>query len=138
MTDVAGRPFADAIVVAAGSSSRMGGIDKLDAVVGGLPLLAYPLAAIAAAPEVRRIVLVTTDDRIERLADAPWRPDKLDLVVTGGAQRQESVRTGFEHALLHPRSGADARTPAEPEVVLVHDGARPLVSPALVSAVARA
>ena len=129
-------PFADAIVVAAGSSSRMGGIDKLDAIVAGQPLLAYSLAAIAAAPEVRRIVLVTSNDRIERYADAPWRTDKLDFLVTGGTHRQDSVRRGFEHALLNPWSHGDGET--GPEVILVHDGARPLVPTALVSAVALA
>jgi 2-C-methyl-D-erythritol 4-phosphate cytidylyltransferase/2-C-methyl-D-erythritol 2,4-cyclodiphosphate synthase len=125
-------PFADAIVVAAGSSSRMGGTDKLDAIVGGLPLLAHALNAIAAAPEVRRIVLVTSRARQKALRDAPWLPAKLDLVATGGALRQDSVREGFAHLLANPPAGGAP----DAEVVLVHDGARPLVPTELVSAVA--
>jgi 2-C-methyl-D-erythritol 4-phosphate cytidylyltransferase/2-C-methyl-D-erythritol 2,4-cyclodiphosphate synthase len=126
-------PFADAIVVAAGSSSRMGGIDKLDVVVDGLPLLGHALRAVAAAPEVRRILLVTTHERVEQLAGAAWLPPKVTLVVTGGPRRQDSVRTGFEQLLVNPfEGGADA------EVILIHDGARPLVPTSLVAAVARA
>src|SRR3954470_7395435 len=90
-----GEPFADAIVVAAGSSSRMGGVDKLDAVVAGLPVLAHGLRAIAAAAEVRRIVLVASPERIELAAAAAWLPDKVELLVTGGRRRQDSVRAGF-------------------------------------------
>ncbi|MEA2606224.1 MAG: 2-C-methyl-D-erythritol 4-phosphate cytidylyltransferase [Chloroflexota bacterium] len=131
---LAGEPFADAIVVAAGSSSRMGGLDKLDAVVNGLPLLAHAVRAIAAAPEVRRIVIVTTGERIEAFTFAAWLPSKVALAATGGRRRQDSVRTGFEHLLLNKSADGDR----DPEVVLVHDGARPLVPTALVSAVARA
>ena len=126
--------FADAIVVAAGSSSRMGGIDKLDFVIGGLPLLAHTLNAIAAAPEVRRIILATSNARLEAISGAPWLPAKLELMVTGGGRRQDSVWQGFTHLLVNPPVGG---APG-PEVVLVHDGARPLVPAALVSAVARA
>jgi len=77
-------PFADAIVVAAGSSSRMGGIDKLAAVVGGRSVLAHALSAIAAAPEVRRVILVTSDERMEQLGRSDTLPSKVDLRVTGG------------------------------------------------------
>jgi 2-C-methyl-D-erythritol 4-phosphate cytidylyltransferase/2-C-methyl-D-erythritol 2,4-cyclodiphosphate synthase len=127
-------PFADAIVVAAGTSSRMGGIDKLDALVGGVPLLAHALRAIAAAPEVRRIFLVTSAERIEAIAGAAWMPGKVDVMLTGGPRRQESVGTGFVHLLLNRSVDGGG----DPEVVLVHDGARPLVPTALVSAVAHA
>jgi 2-C-methyl-D-erythritol 4-phosphate cytidylyltransferase/2-C-methyl-D-erythritol 2,4-cyclodiphosphate synthase len=127
-------PFADAIVVAAGSSSRMGGIDKLEADVGGVPLVAHALRGVAAAPEVRRIVLVTGTDRIETFAAAPWLPPKVELLVSGGRSRHASVRSGFANLIANrTRDGG-----GEPLVVLVHDGARPLVPTALVSAVARA
>ena len=128
------RPFADAIVVAAGSSTRMGGLDKLDAVVSGLPLLAYALQSVAAASEVRRIILVTSDERIHTISQAAWLPAKVELMIGGGERRQESVWRGFEHLLANPSTGG----PADPAVVLVHDGARPLVPRELVSAVARA
>jgi 2-C-methyl-D-erythritol 4-phosphate cytidylyltransferase/2-C-methyl-D-erythritol 2,4-cyclodiphosphate synthase len=139
--------FADAIVVAAGSSSRMGGIDKLDHEVAGRPLLAHALTAIAAAPEVRRIVLVTASDRVEELRAAVWLPTAVASVVAGGRRRQESVAAGLaELLLLDSEAGVSANDDAEPAVagaaadpiILVHDGARPLVDPELVSRVARA
>jgi 2-C-methyl-D-erythritol 4-phosphate cytidylyltransferase/2-C-methyl-D-erythritol 2,4-cyclodiphosphate synthase len=121
---------ADGIVVAAGRSSRMGGADKLAAELGGRPLLAWTLAAIAAAPEIERLVVVTTADRRGEVAGASWLPERVVDIVVGGARRQESVLAGF---LALDRLGAD-----ETGAVLVHDGARPLVRPELVSAVALA
>jgi 2-C-methyl-D-erythritol 4-phosphate cytidylyltransferase/2-C-methyl-D-erythritol 2,4-cyclodiphosphate synthase len=140
--------FADAIVVAAGQSTRMAGADKLDHLVAGAPLLAHALAAIAAAPEVRRIVLVTASDRIERLRAADWLPAAVESIVAGGARRQESVAAGLaelsrldaEAGAASNRDGGDpgAGGAAADPVILVHDGARPLVDPGLVSRVARA
>ena len=125
-------PYADAIVVAAGASSRMGGGDKLAVEIGGRPLLAWTLHALAAAPEVARILVVTTPDRMGPLLAATWLPSKADGFVLGGERRQESVYKGYV-ALI-----AEDREPRHDRIVLVHDGARPLVAPALVSAVAEA
>ena len=129
-TPEAATVHADGIVVAAGRSSRMDGADKLAAVVGGRPLLAWTLAALAAAPEIKRLVVVTSPEGRAAIAAAPWLPDLVVDVVAGGARRQESVLEGF---LAFDRLGAD-----ETGAVLVHDGARPLVRPELVSAVAEA
>jgi len=129
-------PYADAIVVAAGSSSRMGGTDKLGLEVGGRPVLAWSIAAVAAAPEVHRIVVVAAEPRRRDVESAPWLPEKVVAVVAGGDRRQESVHAGF--AALAALALADAGERPEDRVLLVHDGARPLVTPALVSAVARA
>jgi len=119
---------ADAIVVAAGRSTRMGGTDKLTAEVAGRPLLAWTLDAIASTPEVERIVVVTSADRVAELAGSTWLPQTVVDVVAGGPRRHESVHRGF---LAFDRLGSD-----EEGVVLVHDGARPLVTPELVGAVA--
>lgn len=121
---------ADGIVVAAGRSSRMDGADKLAAELGGRPLLAWTLAAFAAAPEIERLVVVTSEERRADIAGAPWLPERVVDVVVGGARRQESVLAGF---LAFDRLGTD-----ETGAVLVHDGARPLVRAELVSAVALA
>ena len=121
---------ADAIVVAAGRSTRMGGVDKLATEVGGRPLLAWTLDALAAAPEVARLVVVTADERLAEVAGAAWLPAKVIDVVAGGARRQESVHAGF---LALDRDDPDAAG-----VVLVHDAARPLIDPALVASVADA
>ena len=59
---------ADVVVVAAGSSRRMAGTDKLMAEIGGRPLLAWTLAAIAAAPCVERLVLVAAAGARGRVA----------------------------------------------------------------------
>lgn len=128
-------PFADAIVVAAGSSSRMGGTDKLLLEVGGRPVLAWSVSAVAAAPEVSRIVVVAAPLRRHDVESAPWLPEKVVTVVAGGDRRQESVHAGFAALAALAAAG---EPPAPDRVLLVHDGARPLVTPALVSAVARA
>ena len=128
----ASRPIADAIVVAAGASSRMGGIDKLAAPIGGRPLLAWTIEAIAAAPEVATIVVVTAAERRDEVAGAAWLPSRVTTVVAGGERRQDSVALGFAALeAAHPDVTGE-------RVVLVHDGARPLVPPGLVGAVARA
>jgi 2-C-methyl-D-erythritol 4-phosphate cytidylyltransferase/2-C-methyl-D-erythritol 2,4-cyclodiphosphate synthase len=119
---------ADGIVVAAGGSSRMDGTDKLVAELGGRPLLAWTLAAFAAAPEIERLVVVTSRERQAEIASAPWLPERVVDVVVGGVRRQESVLAGF---LAFDRLGTD-----EAGAVLVHDGARPLVRTELVTAVA--
>ena len=119
---------ADVIVVAAGSSTRMAGLDKLAALVGGRPLLAWTLDSLASSTSVARIVVVAAAARIPEIAGAAWLPDCVSAVVAGGARRQDSVAAGADALADGPRDG----------VILVHDGARPLVSPDLVDAVARA
>jgi len=125
-----GTVHADGIVVAAGRSSRMDGTDKLAVEVAGRPLLAWTLAAFASAPEVDRLIVVTSLDREAEIAGASWLPRKVVGVVAGGLRRQESVFAGFE---AFDRLGCDEMTP-----VLVHDGARPLLRAQLVGSVARA
>jgi 2-C-methyl-D-erythritol 4-phosphate cytidylyltransferase/2-C-methyl-D-erythritol 2,4-cyclodiphosphate synthase len=115
-------PFADAVVVAAGSSRRMGGIDKLQLDLAGRPVLAWSVAAMRAATSVARILVVTSADRVDDLAAQPWIAAAGARVIPGGDRRQDSVAAGVR--------ACDA------EVVLVHDGARPLVSPGLVDAIA--
>ena len=116
--------FADAVVVAAGTSQRMGGIDKLEADLAGRPLLAWSVAAMAAARSVRRVIVVAAGDRLEGLARQPWLTSSGATLVAGGGARSDSVLAGV-------------RT-SDAEVVLIHDGARPLASPALADAVAAA
>ena len=116
-------PFADAVVVAAGSSRRMGGLDKLQLDLAGRPVLAWSVAAMRAATAVDRIVVVTSPDRVDELAARPWVAAAGARVIAGGARRQDSVAAGVRAC--------------EAEVVLVHDGARPLVSALLVDSVAQ-
>lgn len=135
---------ADAIVVAAGSSRRMAGIDKVLAPIGDRPLLSWTLAAIAAAPETERIALVVAADTLAVIRDAEWLPAKVAAIVAGGPRRQESVAAGL--AALDALAGSGdtagpegvARSAPAERVVLVHDGGRPAVSAELVGSIARA
>lgn len=103
-----------AIVLAAGSSSRMGGADKIWADLGGRPVLAHSLAVFAAMPRVVRLVVVAPPERHE--AVRALAPAGASLVcVAGGARRQDSVAAGLAAA-------------GEATFLLVHDGARPLVT----------
>jgi 2-C-methyl-D-erythritol 4-phosphate cytidylyltransferase / 2-C-methyl-D-erythritol 2,4-cyclodiphosphate synthase len=115
-------PDADAIVVAAGASRRMEGRDKLMLPLAGRPLLAWTLDALAAARSVRRLILVAAEERLDELAALPWVRAHSPVLVAGGARRQESVAAGLAEA--------------KASVALVHDGARPLVTPRLADRVA--
>ena len=120
----------EAIVVAAGSSLRMGGLDKLDADLAGRSVLRRSIEALAEAG-VEKIAVVTSPARIPEVAAAGWLPDAVVAIVAGGERRQESVAAGV--AAL-----AETTAPSDDPVILVHDAARPLVTPTLVRAVAQA
>src|SRR5690242_21807041 len=100
----------------------MAGADKLDELVGGRPLLQWSVDAMSAAESVARVIVVTRPDRVDALSALPWLNSAT--VIAGGERRSDSVRAGVAAATA--------------DVVLVHDGARPLVSPALAGAVAAA
>jgi 2-C-methyl-D-erythritol 4-phosphate cytidylyltransferase len=119
-----------AILVAAGRSSRMGAaLRKPFLTLEGTPVLVHAVRALAEAPSVRRIVVVVHPDdqqRAEQILRGPRRPEQLEAILPGGAERIDSVRTGA----LWPCDEVDT--------ILVHDGARPLVTPAAVEGVIRA
>lgn len=116
--------FADAIVLAAGGSQRMDGFDKCFAVIHDRPLVAWTVAAVRAAESVRNVLLVVRPGQVAAMAREPWVVEAGATVVAGGERRQESVAAGVD--------SSDA------DVVVIHDGARPLATPALVDAVANA
>ena len=128
------RGHADVVVVAAGASQRFGS-DKLEADIGGRPLLAWTIDRLASSALVEQIVVVTSADRVDRIRDAPWLSSKVAEVVAGGARRRDSVAEGIgavsELTTVVPDEAGD-------RVALVHDGARPLVSPALIESVVEA
>lgn len=114
------------LVVAAGRGQRFGGgLPKQYRDLGGRPVLGHSLATFAAHPEVRRVrAVIHPDDR--PLYDHAAAGLPLLEPVPGGASRQESVRLGLESlATLDPA----------PDLVLIHDGARPLVDAGLISRV---
>jgi 2-C-methyl-D-erythritol 2,4-cyclodiphosphate synthase/2-C-methyl-D-erythritol 4-phosphate cytidylyltransferase len=113
----------------------MGGVDKLDLVLAGRSVLRRSVEAMAAGG-ASRIVIVTAAERVARIAAAEWLPESVVAVVAGGERRQESVAAGVA-ALAEVALAEVAAAEADP-VILVHDAARPLVSPELVRAVAAA
>ena len=89
---------ADAIIVAAGSSSRMAGHRQAAAPIADRPLLAWSLGVRGAATAVDRIVVVVAAARADEvLGRATWLPAGA-AVVAGGDRRQESVAAGFAAA----------------------------------------
>ena len=106
-----------AVIAAAGSSSRMGGRDKLAEPLDGIPVILRTLAAVEAVPEIREIVVVTREDRVEEHRRLLGQCSRLRAVVPGGSTRQESVRNGVR--ALSP----------DCTLAAIHDGARPLVTP---------
>jgi 2-C-methyl-D-erythritol 4-phosphate cytidylyltransferase/2-C-methyl-D-erythritol 2,4-cyclodiphosphate synthase len=127
---------ADVIVAAAGVSQRMGGIDKMMVPIGGRPMLAWTLEALAASPVVARIIVVTSGDNIDGIAAASWLPERITQIVAGGDRRQQSVARGLD-SLRSPTRGHPADDRLD-RVVLVHDGARPAISAGLIEADTRA
>jgi 2-C-methyl-D-erythritol 4-phosphate cytidylyltransferase len=109
-----------AIIAAAGRSQRMSGTDKLFAVVGDKPLLAHTLSAFDVCRGVDRVVLVLAPESMERGRELVAKAGFGKAVVCqGGERRQDSVRNGLEEL-------------ASCQWVVVHDGARPLVTAALI------
>ncbi len=110
------------VIVAAGSSERMAGIDKMSAPIAGLPMAFHSVRTFDGCEAIDEIVVVTRSARVgewhERFEAAGWT--KVRRVVKGGATRAESSRRGA--AALSP----------DVDLVLVHDGARPLVSEAVI------
>lgn len=116
------RPTAGVIVVAAGDSRRMAGVDKIFVPLMGRPLISYSLEVLQGAPQVRAIVLVLADHNLERgrtlVEENGWH--KVGDVCRGGERRQDSVRRGLD------------RLP-DSEWIIVHDGARPFIDLDLVA-----
>ena len=113
-----------AVIVAAGRSRRMAGVDKLWAPLpgpDGRPLLARAMGVFESCPVIDRIVLVVSSDAVGRAQELVLEEGfaKVCAVVAGAARRQDSVRAGLE--------ALEAC-----EWVVVHDGARPLVTADLI------
>lgn len=105
-----------AIIVAAGSSERMG-FDKLFAPLAGKPVIAHTIDAFERTECVTDIILVGREDTLAELRKLLKPQTKVKKIVPGGAQRQDSVRTGLEN--VDPKN----------QFVGVHDAARPLITP---------
>jgi 2-C-methyl-D-erythritol 4-phosphate cytidylyltransferase len=111
-----------AIIVAAGSSQRMG-FDKLLSQIGERPIVAHSIDRFEQCDKIDEVILVVRSDRraqFQKIVDA-FGFTKVNRLVDGGTERHLSVWNGVSHL---------SKTC---EIVAVHDAARPLVSPDLIS-----
>ena len=110
-------PHCSAVIVAAGSSQRMGS-DKLMMKLGEIPVLARTLKAFQSSPLVDEIVVVTRLDKLQEIADLckEYGIDKVSRVIAGGKTRTESALAGV------------SEVSSSAKLIAIHDGARPLVT----------
>ena len=118
--------YCGAVIVAAGNASRMGGVDKVMAPLGGEPMIVRTVRQFQACDAIREIVVVTRPDLIVPIMDLCHGFDKVRAVVVGGPNRESSVHMGLN--TLSKKC----------KLVAVQDGARPLVSWQLIDRVVRA
>ncbi len=115
-----------AIIAAAGSSRRMEGQDKLWTPLAGRMTLARTIDVFEASPIIDNIVLVLNSKRLDDVTKLCQKEgwSKITGIVEGGIRRQDSVRNGLDSlAKLAPT-----------QWVMIHDGARPLVTPDILEA----
>lgn len=105
-----------AVIVAAGSARRMGGVDKIMTELGGTPVLLRTVRALAASDRIDELVVVTRADLLVAVSALCAEVPKVKTVVCGGESRTESVMAGLK-AISQGM-----------ELAAVHDGARPLIS----------
>lgn len=115
-----------AVIVAAGSASRMGGIDKVMAELGGEPMILRTVRTFQNCDAIKEIVIVTRPDLIRPISGLCRQMEKVKAVVAGGKSRQESVWLGL-NALSEGM-----------ELAAIHDGARPLITEAVIDRTVRA
>lgn len=110
-------PFVTAIVVAAGNSTRMGGVNKQFLPLLGVPVLVRTLQALSECSCIDEIVVAAREADIAQMFDLirAYNIQKVTDIVRGGATRQESVFAAIRR--VSPFS----------EYFAIHDGARPLV-----------
>ncbi len=113
-----------ALIMAAGRGLRVGGDEpKQYRLLGSTSVLARSLALFATHPRVDRVhAVIGAEDR--QAYEHAAAGLKLPTPVIGGATRQESVRNGLEHLAADP-----------PDLVLIHDAARPLAPPSMIGRV---
>lgn len=110
--------FVSAIIVSAGNSSRMGGVNKQFLNICGIPVIAHSIKAFQDCTFIDEIVIVTRDIDIDEVNEVvkDYSFSKVVAVVVGGETRQLSVLNGIKAV------SNDA------EYIAIHDGARPLVT----------
>ena len=118
--------YCGAVIVAAGTASRMGGIDKVMAPLKGEPMLLHTVRTFQNCDAIREIVVVTRQDLLTTVMGLCKDMDKVKAVVAGGKDRPESVRLGMNALSSRVKLAA------------IQDGARPLITPAVIDRTVRA
>ena len=118
--------YCGAVIVAAGNASRMGGIDKVMAPLGGEPMIVRTVRTFQNCLAVKEIVIGSRDDLIPKITSLCGKFDKVMAVVAGGNDRAESVKNGLR--MLSKKV----------KLVAVQDGARPLITEAVIDRTIRA
>lgn len=108
--------YCGAVIVAAGTASRMGGIDKVMAPLNGEPMIVRTVRIFQQTDAVKEIVIVTRQELITKIMDLCGEFDKVRAVVAGGSSRPESVQAGL--SVLSDKV----------KLAAIHDGARPLIT----------
>ena len=117
-----GQPYCAAVIVAAGSSSRMGGTNKILTVLEKLPVICRTVDAFDRCSLIDEIIVVTQKDLMEKVSRYLAAYGKMRMVVAGGETRTDSVMAGL------------AAVSDKAQLVAVHDGARPLVTDEVIRA----
>lgn len=115
-----------AVIVAAGTASRMGGIDKVMAQLKGEPMIVRTVRTFQNCDAISEIVIVTRPDLILPITELTREMPKVKAVVAGGKSRQESVNLGL-NALS-----------SKVKLAAIQDGARPLITWQVIDRVVRA
>ncbi|MFR7744595.1 MAG: 2-C-methyl-D-erythritol 4-phosphate cytidylyltransferase [Acutalibacteraceae bacterium] len=115
-----GRPYCAAVIVAAGTSSRMGGTNKILTVLENLPVICRTVDVFDKCAMIDEIIVVTQQELLEKVSRYLKAYDKMRMVVAGGETRTDSVMAGL------------AAVSDQAQLVAVHDGARPLVTDAVI------
>jgi len=118
--------YCGAVIVAAGTASRMGGIDKVMAELEGEPMILRTVRTFQTCEAIKEIIIVTREDLILPITNLCAGMDKVKAVVLGGSSRQESVERGLS-ALSD-----------KVKLAAVQDGARPLITHAVIDRTVRA
>ena len=118
--------YCGAVIVAAGTASRMGGIDKVMVELEGEPMILRTVRTFQTCDAISEIVIVTREDLILPIMHLCVGLEKVKAVVAGGSSRQESVERGL-NALSN-----------KVKLVAVQDGARPLITHAVIDRTVRA
>ena len=118
--------YCGAVIVAAGTASRMEGIDKVMAPLNGEPMIVRTVRTFQNCDAVKEIVIVTREDLLQKVAGLCRNFDKVTAVVVGGKDRAESVNNGLNALSKKVKLAA------------VQDGARPLITEAVIDRTIRA